>query len=330
MSKSQATEERLVAAARPAGVRLGWGAAVVAIMLVLPFFAGSYTLAVLIDAFIYGVFALSYNLLLGYTGILSLGHALFFGLGAYAVAIPVVRMGWSLGAAVMLGIGLSVVTALVLGSLSLRVRGVYFSMVTLAFAEIVHVLAIKLSRFTGGEDGITRIPAPAWLGDRTSFYYFALLVLVAVYLGLRLLMASPFGRTLIAIRENEARAAALGYDVFAHKLVSMVLAGLLATVAGMGNALFFSYVSPSLLSSLTTIDVLLMTMVGGAGTLVGPVLGAGVVEVLDTVLSSFFRHWLLVFGLIYIVIVIFLPKGIVGSVADWLVRRPAGGAPARR
>ncbi|OUM92804.1 MAG: hypothetical protein BAA04_11155 [Firmicutes bacterium ZCTH02-B6] len=322
----------MVAAVRgePARARLGWGVGLVAILAALPWFVGSYTLAVLIDAFIYAVFALSYNLLLGYTGILSLGHALFFGLGAYAIAIPVVRMGWPLGQAVLLGLGLSVAAALLLGSLGLRVRGVYFSMVTLAFAEIVHVLALKLSRFTGGEDGITRIPAPPWLADRTSFYYFALLVLVAVYLALKRLMSSPFGRSLVAIRENEARAAALGYNVFAHKLVCMVIAGVLATLSGMGNAMFFSYVSPGVLSVLTTIDVLLMTMVGGAGTLIGPVLGAGVVQVLDTVLSSVFRHWLLIFGLIYILIVLFLPKGIVGTTADWWARRrtPAPGTQA--
>ena len=317
-------------AAQPAGLRYGWGVALVGVFAALPWFVGSYTLSVLIDAFIHGVLALSYNLLLGYTGILSLGHALFFGLGAYAVAIPVVRMGWTLGSAVLLGLGLSVATALVLGSLSLRVRGVYFSMVTLAFAEIVHVLALKLSRFTGGEDGITRIPAPAWLGERTSFYYFALAVLVVVYLGLQRLISSPFGRTLVAIRENESRAASLGYNVFAHKLVSMVIAGVLATAGGMINALFFSYVSPGLLSVLTTIDMLLMTMVGGAGTLIGPVLGAGVVEVLDTVLSSVFRHWLLIFGLFYILIVIFLPRGIVGSAADWVARRRQPAAPAKR
>lgn len=301
--------------------RVHW--VVLVLLLALPWFAASYTLAVLIDVFIFAVFALSYNLLLGYTGILSFGHALFFGLGAYSMAIPLVRLQWPLWAAVGAGIGLSVVAALLLGGLSLRVRGVYFTMVTLAFAEIVHVLALKLSRFTGGEDGITRIPTPAWLQERWQFYYFALLLLVAVYFLLQRLIASPFGRTLVAIRENEARAAMLGYNVFAHKLAAMIVAGVIGTVAGMSNALFFNYVSPGVLSIFTTIDVLLMTIVGGVGTLVGPILGAGVVQALNTFLSTVFRHWLLVFGLIYIVIVMFLPRGIIGTASSWLERRRA-------
>lgn len=293
------------------------------LLLLLPWLAGSYTLAVLIDVFIFAVFALSYNLLLGYTGVLSFGHALFFGLGAYSMAIPLVRLQWPLSIAIAVGLGLSIVAALLMGGLSLRVRGVYFTMVTLAFAEIVHVLALKLSRFTGGEDGITRIPTPIWLQERWQFYYCALLLLVAVYMLLRTLIASPFGRTLIAIRENEARASMIGYNVFAHKLVAMIIAGLIATVAGMLNALFFNYVSPGVLSIFTTIDVLLMTIVGGIGTLIGPILGAGVVQALNTFLSSVFRHWLLMFGFIYVLIVMFLPRGIVGTISDWLERRRA-------
>lgn len=304
--------------------RMQW--LVVALLLALPLMTGSYVQAVLIDVFIFAVFALSYNLLLGYTGILSFGHALFFGLGAYAVAIPLVRFDWPLGWAVVLGFALSLTAALVMGGLSLRVRGVYFTMVTLAFAEIVHVLALKLSRFTGGEDGITRVPTPPWLGERWQFYYFALLVLLAVYLLLRTLLASPFGRTLVAIRENETRAAMLGYNVFAHKLAAMMIAGVVATAAGMLNALFFNYVSPGALSMLTTIDVLLMTIVGGVGTLIGPILGAGVVQALNTFLSSVFKQWLLVFGLIYVVIVMFLPQGIVGAVRGWADNVRHGGA----
>lgn len=134
-------------------------------------------------------------------------------------------------------------------------------------------------------------------------------------------MASPFGRTLVAIRENEVRAAMLGYNVFAHKLAAMIIAGAVATVSGMVNALFFSYVSPAALSIFTTIDVLLMTIVGGVGTLVGPILGAGVVQALNTFLSTIFRHWLLVFGLIYVLIVMFLPKGIIGTVTELWERR---------
>src|SRR5690606_28707971 len=137
----------------------------------------------------------------------SFGHALFFGLGAYSMAIPMVRLSWPMWQAVAVGLGLSVAAALILGGLSLRVRGVYFTMVTLAFAEIAHVLAITRSRFTAGEDGISRIPVPAVLHDRVSFYSFALAVLAVVYAGMRVLVAPPFGRTLVAIRENGVRAA---------------------------------------------------------------------------------------------------------------------------
>ncbi len=272
----------------------------------------SYAKSLLADVFIFAVFALSYDLLMGYTGIVSFGHSLFFGIGAYAVAILLTKAKLSLGSAILIGAGLAIVFGLIFGTLSLRVKGVYFSMVTLAFAELGHITVQKWSSITGGADGLTSIPVPALLASRTGMYYVALLFLVASYWLCRRLVESPFGRTLVGIRENELRASMIGYNVFALKLAVMTLAGLLAAAAGMVYALFYAYVSPQAMAIDTTVNVLLMTIIGGAGTLTGAVLGSGVVRILGQVLSSFFDRWLLVFGVIYVLIVMFLPQGIMG------------------
>ncbi|MCL5046335.1 MAG: branched-chain amino acid ABC transporter permease [Actinobacteria bacterium] len=273
----------------------------------------SYSVSLLTDVFIFAVFAMSYDLLMGYTGIVSFGHTLFFGTGAYSVAILLTKAKISLGAAVLVGSGLAVAFGLLIGALSLRVKDVYFSMVTLAFAELGHIAVQKWSSITGGADGLTGLPLPAVLESRAAMYYAALVFLLAAFLLCRRLVDSPFGRTLVGIRENEVRAAMIGYNVFAYKLAAIILAGLLAALAGMFYALSYAYVSPQALAVDTTINVLLMTIIGGAGTLAGPVLGAGVVRILGQVLSSFFERWLLVFGLIYVLTVIFLPRGIMGA-----------------
>lgn len=293
-----------------------WVPAALLALAVFPWvLTSSYWLSVLIDVFIFGIFALSYDLIMGYTGILSFGHALFFGTGAYAVGLLLVRFHWPLWGAVGAGLALSLVFGVILGTLSLRVHGVYFAMVTLAFAELGYILVQKASRLTGGADGLTGIPVPPWLADRRAFYYLALGLLVATYLFLRRVVDSPVGRTLVAIRENETRAAMVGYNVFAYKLLALALGGFLAALAGMVNALFYNYVSPMVLGIDNTVNVLLMTIIGGAGTLLGPVLGAGVVRILGTVLSSFFKRWLLIFGIIYILIVMFLPHGVMGALS---------------
>lgn len=295
-------------------VRLSWGVAA-ATLAAYPFLIPSpYYVSLAIDVLIMAIYALSFDLLLGFTGLLSLGHTLFFGLGAYTVGLLMVKAGLGVAAALPLAVVAALLAAVLLGVLSLRVSGVYFAMVTLAFSELARLAVEKMSWLTGGADGLPGLRTPAWLGDRTVFYYVALVLLISTYLLLRRLVASPVGATWIAIRENERRAAAIGYNVFAYKLLAITVAGVLAALAGAAHALFFSYVSPEVLGVDNTINVLLMTMIGGLGTLTGPVLGAVVVRAVGTMLSSYTDHWLLLFGVLYVAIVMFRPKGLLGSV----------------
>lgn len=284
----------------------------------------------IIQMLILAVFAMSYDLLLGYTGIISFGHAMFYGVGGYTVGILLKHMGWSIGPALGMVVLIALVQSLVIGVLSLRVKGVYLAMVTLAFAEFFYILseASDFREYTGADDGLHGIyvpPAISPTDHRIRFYFLAVAFFVVMYLVARRLVNSPTGRVMIAIRENEHRAAALGYNTFIYKLIALTSAGLLAALAGCLNAIYNLGVNPSTLSSVTTIDALAMTIVGGVGTLVGPVLGASIVHLLGYWLNrAFGPAWVLLYGVMFVLIVIFLPYGIVGTVQARAFRWRAG------
>jgi branched-chain amino acid transport system permease protein len=273
----------------------------------------------LAQMFILAVFAMSYDLLMGYTGILSFGHAMFFGAGAYTAGILLKDAGWSLGAVVLAVIAVAFVQGLLIGVVSLRVQGAYFAMVTLAFAQMFFILAeaTDFRDITGAEDGLHGIPVPAWLSptdERLHFYYFALAFLVIMYLVARRVVDSPPGRIMVAIRENEPRAQMIGFNTSVYKLFAVILAGVMAALAGMMNALWNQNATPAVLSVDTTINALLMTIIGGVGTLIGPILGAGVLQLLGYWLNLVFGpRWPLLIGIVYILIVLFLAYGIVGT-----------------
>lgn len=295
-------------------------------LLALPLGLPNYLLSRAIEVYLFAVFALSYDLLIGITGIVSFGHALFFGAGAYTLAVLMKRLGLSLWLAVPAVVAVSALIAAVVGALSLRVKGHFFAMITLAFAEIGLVVAQKWSAVTGGADGLS-IKVPAWFvtngagrPDRTHGYYVALLFLLLAYWVVRRATDSPPGRVWQAIRENEFRAGALGFDTVRYKVAAITVSGIVAGLAGAGYALLVQQgASPDWLSTDITIQVLLMTIIGGVGTLHGPMLGAAVVRLLSYWLSGLrsispvFERWPLLFGLIYIAIVLFLPEGIVGT-----------------
>lgn len=278
----------------------------------------------LIQVFILAVYAMSYDLLMGYTGILSFGHAMFFGAGAYTAAILFKNAGWGLGSVLIAVIVVAVAQSLLVGIVSLRVRGVYFTMVTLAFAQMFYILiqATDFRSITGAEDGIHSIPVPAWINptsERLTFYFVALGFCVAMYLIARRVVDSPPGRVMIAIRENEARAQTIGYNTFGYKLLAVTLAGVMAGLAGMMNTLWNLNATPASFSVEMTINALLMTIIGGVGTLVGPMLGATVLQLLGHWLNAIVGpRWPLVIGTVYILLVLFLPYGIVGT---WRLRK---------
>lgn len=279
----------------------------------------SHVLLKAIEVFVFAVYALSYDLLMGVTGIVSFGHALFFGAGIYALALMVSRAHLPLWLALPGIIVFCALLAALIGSLSLRVRGHFFAMITLAFAELGHIVAQKWYKLTGGDDGMT-IVLPRIFQNRLLGYYLALIFMVAAYVFLRRLVQSPTGRVLVAIRENEFRAGALGYHVTMYKVAAFSISGVLAGLAGATYGMVGPrFVSPELLTADLTIQALLMTIIGGVGTLTGPMLGAGVVRLLSTYLAGLrsvhpiFARWPLLFGLVYIAIVLLLPRGIVGT-----------------
>jgi branched-chain amino acid transport system permease protein len=278
----------------------------------------------LIQVFILAVYAMSYDLLMGYTGILSFGHSMFFGAGAYAAGILLKEAGWGLGAVVLAVIGVALVQSLLVGVVSLRVSGVYLAMATLAFSQMFYILiqATDLRAITGAEDGLHGIPVPAWLdptAHRLTFYFVALGFCLLMYLIARRVVDSPPGRVMVAIRENEPRARMIGYNTFVYKLLAVTIAGVMAALAGLMNALWNGNATPDVFSVEMTISALLMTIIGGTGTLIGPMLGAAVFQLLGYWLNSTFGpRWPLLIGTIYVLLVLFLPYGIVGT---WQLRK---------
>lgn len=273
-----------------------------------------------IQMLIWGIFAISYDLLLGYTGMLSFGHAMFFGTGGYTVAILIGRhVDWPFAWALVAVLVIALLQGLVFGLLSLRVKGVYLAMVTLAFAEMFFILseAGDFRQFTGADDGVHGFPIPAFLSPtdhRTRFYFLTVILFVLVFLLARRLVDSPTGKVMLAIRENENRAVMIGYNPTWFKLIAFVAAGLFAALAGALFAVYNISVTPAVLSTFRTIDALAMTIIGGVGTLIGPVIGAGIIQLLGYWLERWFgASWTLIYGLIFILIVIFLPYGIVGT-----------------
>lgn len=273
----------------------------------------------MIQVYILAVFALSYDLLMGYLGILSFGQALFFGTGAYVLAILMKHAGAPLGIALLAVVLITALQALFIGLLSLRVRGVYFTMLTLAFATVGFILveATDFRRWTGAEDGLHGIELPAFLNptlNRLSFYYIALTFAVVMYLVARRIVDSPSGRVWQAIRENEPRAISIGYNTLWFKVQGVVISGIIAGLAGAMMAMWESSATPQMMDSGMTISALLMTIIGGVGTLIGPMLGAAVLELLGYVLNTTLGSiWQLAIGILYVLLVMFLPYGIVGT-----------------
>jgi branched-chain amino acid transport system permease protein len=272
---------------------------------------------------VYGLFALGFNLLYGYTGLLSFGHAAFFGLGAYGTGVTLARLGvTSVWVGLAVGLVLAALGGAIIGYLCLRRRGIYFAMLSLAFAQLLYFIGFHLSWITGGDDGLRGIPAlPLGLGGvRVSldtplgFYYFVLVVVGAAVAVLKRILDSPFGAVLQAIRENTDRATACGYDVTRVKLLSFVFSGAFAGLAGGLNALYLQVVPIDTLYWTTSGQVVMMALLGGAGTFFGPFVGAGVFLILEDVLSVFTESWQLVIGAVFMAFVLFLPRGIWGMV----------------
>ena len=279
-------------------------------------------LILLTQVFIFAIFAMSYDLLLGFTGIVSFGHAMFFGIGAYTIGIFMKRFEptWSyLFLALLVVILLTGVLSFVIGLLTLRLKSHFYAMLTLAFSGLFLILAEKWRTMTYGNDGFT-FRVPEIFRDRTDFYLICLVLLIIVFLFLRRLIDSPLGRVIQAIRENEQRTESLGFHVLHYKIISSVVSGVIAGVAGMLYSVSLRFVNTSVFAIDVTLDALLMTIIGGVGTLIGAVIGAGLIEFAHHWLTEMakvhwvFERWIIFFGIIYILAVMFFPQGIVGTI----------------
>ena len=274
--------------------------------------------AIAVNILIYGLFALGFNMLYGYLGLLSFGHAALFGGGAYACGIAMAGLGlpWWIGvAAAVLG---GALLAAVMGALAIRTRGIYFAMVTLALSQCVYYLAYEAVGVTGGENGLRgitleRIGPIDFLDPLTRYYVVAAFVVAALYVLSRIL-ASPFGAAMEALRENEARARACGFDVRATRWLAFVLSGGFCGLAGAMQALHLGIVPIETLSIQTSGTVVMMALLGGMGTFFGPFIGAGLFLLLENLVSLYTVHWQLVVGAIFVACVLFFPKGIWGTV----------------
>jgi branched-chain amino acid transport system permease protein len=290
------------------------------VFLVFPWIVPYKSLAT--QVLIYGLFALGFNLLYGYTGLLSFGSAAYWGLGGYGagIALAKLKLG-SLWGALGLGLLVATVGGAVIGFLCLRRRGIYFAMLTLAFAQLLYFVGFHLADVTGGDDGLRGITVPPLilpgltiaLDQSTTFYYFALALVVLAVAGLKRILESPFGAVLQAIRENSERAVACGYDVDRVKWLSFVFYAFFIGLAGALDALRISVVPIESLHWATSGQVVIMTLLGGAGTFFGPFVGAAAFLVLEDRISVFTESWPLVIGAIFVVFVLFLPKGIWGT-----------------
>jgi branched-chain amino acid transport system permease protein len=305
--------------------RLAWAAGLV--LLLLAPFLGLYPVFVM-KALCFAVFACAFNLLLGYTGLLSFGHAAFMGSAAYGAGWLMRSAGWSPELGLLAGLLIGAAIGLVVGLIAIRRQGIYFAMVTLAMAQMIYFVCLQ-APFTGGEDGLQGVPRGVLFGvlpldSDLTLYYVVLAVFVAVFLAIIRIVHSPYGQVLKAIRENEPRAVSLGYDVDRYKLLAFVLSTAVAGLAGALKTLVLGFATLSDVHWSLSGEVVLMTLLGGMGTFAGPVVGAFTIIGLQNFLADRVGSWVtVIIGAIFVVCVLAFRKGIVGEMLAWQQRRQA-------
>jgi branched-chain amino acid transport system permease protein len=291
-------------------------AAIVGAVLVFPHVAGTYPVKLLQEILIWGIFAMSLDFLMGYAGMVSFGHSAFFGVGGYVAALALIAWGPGAGAGLLVPAAAAALAALVIGFFSIRVSGVYFIMLTLAFSQMLYAVTFQVG-WLGAEDGIVGVPRPRLAGVDLSragaFHVYVTAFALATALVLWRIVRSPFGRVLRGIHDNEGRMQAVGYAVDRYKLLAFVIAGTIAGVAGALYTQFVGSITPEAFLWRTSGEALLMVIIGGTGTLGGALLGAAAFILLQSLVSSYTERWMLLLGVTFIVVVLFAPGGIVGA-----------------
>lgn len=310
-------------AAKIWALHLGVLAALLAANFILPQYHATNLARIMVLA----VYAMGYNIAFGYTGLLSLGHALFFALGMYGMGLPIWQLEWMPVPALILGLVAGGIGAGVVGLLALRTAGVSFMIVTLMFAQAGYLTLLYLNTWTGGDEGFVverayRMIGSVDLASDTPRFLFALILYAAGMLFCLWLVRSPFGRVLIAMRENEERSRMLGYDPFRVKLAALVISGLYAGLAGAAYGMLFGYVGATFATIQYSILPMLYVLLGGAGTVLGPLLGAALMFYLIDFASGITDAWLFVVGAALVCLILFAPKGVLGTIrergARWL------------
>lgn len=281
-----------------------------------PFVLSLFHLNLLTEILIFAVFALSLNVLVGFTGLVSLGHAAFFGMGAYTAGFVAQNLSSNMIMTLGMSILLTAITAAIVGMFCMKVSGFYFLMLTLAFSQMIYSFIHQSTNLTGGSNGLSGIPRPTIggfeFGNAVFIFYLVLFIFLLVFAVLRTVVKSPFGKVLIGIRENETRVKSMGYNTSLYKYTAFVIAGGVGGLAGSLYTYFNGFIAPSDVYWTMSGGVLIMVLIGGAGTIVGPVLGAALYVILETVISSYTNSWMMIVGAVFIIFVIFFPKGIVG------------------
>ncbi len=295
-----------------------------AALLVAAPFIGFYPVFVM-KAMCFALFACAFNLLLGFGGLLSFGHAMFLGTAGYVSAYAAQSWGLAPELAILLGTGASTLLGIVVGALAIRRQGIYFAMITLAIAQMMYFFYLQ-TPFTHGEDGIQSVPRGRMFGvldlsQPLIVYYVVLAIFLAAFLFIYRVVHSPFGHVLKAIKENEPRAVSLGYDADRYKLIAFILSAMLAGLAGATKAIVFQLAALNDVHWSTSGEVVLMTLLGGMGTIFGPVIGAFIIVALENYLAPFGQWVTIITGIIFVVCVLAFRRGIVGELGAWWQRR---------
>jgi branched-chain amino acid transport system permease protein len=293
------------------------------VLVILPPFYTSYWVTLLTQMLIFGILAMSLDILLGYTGMSSFGHASFFGSSAYVVAILATRYQVGFLICFISSIVLTTVISAIFGLLVAHASGVYFLIITLALGMVLWGLAFRWVSMTGGDNGISGIPRPdiglpVSLNDPLTYYYVILVFFLASLILMAVFVRSPFGHSLKGIRESESRMRVLGYHTWLHRYLSYIMAAAFGGIAGILWAYYNGFISPYDMDLTASIEIILMVILGGPGTLVGPALGAGIIVFLKNFISAYTQRWLLILGTIYILTILYAPKGLVNLVKDLL------------
>lgn len=303
-------------------------AGLIALLIALHFLLSDYHHGMVARIMVLAVFAMGYNIAFGYTGLLSLGHAMFFAAGLYGAALPIYHLGWSVWPAFGTGLLAGLVLALIVGCLALRTIGVAFMIVTLMFSQVFYLTTLYFTSYTRGEEGLVLPPSGRVLNlpgadiglANAEVRYWVALTLFAIVLSLTVALArSRFGRSLLAIRENEERMRMLGYDVFGSKLAAMAISGIISAASGAAYAVLFGYAGSGFAAIQYSILPLLWVLLGGAATTLGPFVGTLIMFYLIDVASGYTTAYMLVVGAALILLILYFPKGIVGTIREkWL------------